>query len=216
MCRDFHHLGKPRPGLLQQLIDVLHPREPLNPRTWCPQVSHCRMAHPCPVGCRAYRGMLLSPMPNQTQIFQGHFLLSMAFTSLWRKSSAWSQLKSMQWQPRLISHPHAIFFNYVIRKILLTDVLNPLETQKFHFLCIYSSSLTTCWFFLFFSSVGRNSKSMQLPFIALWYQPELRFLWSVCASVKDYKCIYQSEVGWLFLLYQHSQSNWVDCFLWGF
>lgn len=89
--------------------------------------------------------------PQQTQIFfQGHFLLSMVLTSLWRKSSGWSQLKSMQWQPRLISHPHAIFFNYVIRKILLTVVLNPLETQKFHFPCVYSSSLTTCWFFYSF------------------------------------------------------------------
>lgn len=59
-------------------------------------------------------------------------------------------LKSMQWQPRLISHPHAIFLNYVIRKILLTVVLNPLETWKFHFPCIYSSSLTTCCFFYSF------------------------------------------------------------------
>lgn len=115
---------------------------------WCPTAG-CHI-HALDVGAGLAEGCCFHPMPKQTQIFQGHFLLSMVFTPLWRKSSAWRQLKSMHWQPRLISHPHAIFLNYVIRKILLTVVLNPLETRKFHFPCIYSSSLTTCWFFYSF------------------------------------------------------------------
>lgn len=146
---DFHHLGKPWPGLLQHFIHVLHPRESLElgvpgvpvqdvtSMSWVWQQS-------------SQRDAAAAPCQSKHRFLQGHFLLSMVFTSLWRKSSGWSQLKSMQWQPRLISHPHAIFLNYVIRKILLTVVLNPLETLKFHFPCIYLSSLTTCWFFYFF------------------------------------------------------------------
>lgn len=48
------------------------PGGPLDPKTWWPQLSHCRMSHPCPgCGSRGYRGMLLSPHDKENTDFSG-------------------------------------------------------------------------------------------------------------------------------------------------
>lgn len=90
----------------------------------------------------------------------------------------------MQGQPRLIWHPQAIFLSYVIRKILLTVVLKPLETWKFHFPCIYSSSLTTCWFLYSFLLWVENPSQCNSLSFHFGISQNWKFLCCVCASVK--------------------------------
>lgn len=143
-------------------------------------------------GSRAYRVTMLSSQTRTNTDFRGSVSTDIGpYTGLLPEVSPPSQssLKSMQWQPRLIWRPHAIFFNYAIRRILLTVVLKPLETWKFHFPCIYSSSLSTYWF-IFFSFLLLVENPSQRDPLLLYFSisQNLRFQHSVCDNVKACKC----------------------------
>lgn len=164
----------------QYLLNLLQPRLPLTPTTHAVPVvlPHCGCCKSCPEYVQWEQSLQSDNASSQTRTntdFWGSLSTDIGpYTGLLPEVSPPSQspLKSMQWQPRLIWHPHAIFFNYAIRRILFTVVLKPLETWKFHFPWIYSSSLSTYWFIFFFSAVGRKSKPMRPPFVVLQYQPE--------------------------------------------
>lgn len=142
--------------------------------TRCPSIAHAPYEH-------AQRDLAFVLYQNEHRFLRVTFHWHWSLLLPEANPHPWNLLKSVQWQPRLIWRPHAFFFfNYVIRKILLTVVLKPLETWKFHFPCVYSSSLTTCWFFYSFLLLGENPSRCNSLWFHFGISQNWRFLFCMC------------------------------------